>query len=85
MSQRLPFGGFKWVEETSQSNEDFIKHYNENSDVQYPEELQELHNGLPFFPERMKIEELVASLPDKKEHVKHISIWINIEITAYSH
>ena len=29
----LPFGGFKWVEETSQSNEDFIKNHNEDSDV----------------------------------------------------
>ena len=53
----LRLGSFnKWVEETSQFNEDFIKSYNENSnivhffevDAQYPEELHELHNDLPF-------------------------------------
>ena len=29
MSQNLPINGFKWVEETSQFNEDFIESYNE--------------------------------------------------------
>ena len=45
MSQKLPVNFFKRVEETSQLNEDFIKIYNEDSDiehhieadVQYPE------------------------------------------------
>ena len=43
--------GFKWVENTSQFNKDFIKNYNEDSDdgyfldvdVQYREKLQDLH------------------------------------------
>ena len=71
---------------TSQFNEDFIKNYNEEShegyflevDVQYLEKLHELHNDLPFLPERMKIEKiekLVANLHDKtddKTDVLHI-------------
>ena len=43
--------------------------------VQYPEKLRELHNGLSFLPERMKIEKvkkLVANLDDKTEYVIHI-------------
>ena len=44
MSQKLPVNNFKWIEETSQFNEDFLKSYNEESnekyflevDVQYP-------------------------------------------------
>ena len=43
--------------------------------VQYLEKLHELHNDLPFLPERMKIEKvekLVASLHDKTEYVIHI-------------
>ena len=82
MSQKLLLDGFKWVEETSQFNEDFIKSYNEDSniwlfteaDVQYPEKLRELHNDLPFFPERMKIEKVenpIASFHDGKEYVIH--------------
>ena len=31
MSQKLPVNNFKWVEDTSNINEDFIKNYYENS------------------------------------------------------
>ena len=44
MSQKLPVNNFKWVEDTSKINEEFIKNYNENNkkgyilelDVKYP-------------------------------------------------
>ena len=83
MSQKLPVNKFEWIEDTSQFNENFMKNYNEESDkgyflevdVQYPEKLHELHNDLPFLPERMKIEKvekLVANLHDKTEYVIHI-------------
>ena len=69
--------------DTSQFHEDFIKNYNEESDegyffevdVQYLEKLHELHNDLPFLPERMKIEKvtkLVADLHNNTEYVKQI-------------
>ena len=32
MSQKLSVDGFKWVENTSQFNKDFIKNYNEDND-----------------------------------------------------
>ena len=35
MSQKLPVNNFKWVEDTSRINEEFIKHYNENSNKGY--------------------------------------------------
>ena len=35
MSQKLPLGGFKWVEYTSQFNKDFIKNCNGDSDATY--------------------------------------------------
>ena len=35
MSQKLPVNAFKWVEDLSQFNENFIKSYNENSDIGY--------------------------------------------------
>ena len=70
------------VIETSQFNEDFIKRYNKDSnigyflkaDTQYPEELHELDNDLPFLPERVnieKVEKLVAKLLNIKEYVIH--------------
>ena len=33
ISQKLPLGHFKWVEETCEFNEDFIKSYNDESDM----------------------------------------------------
>ena len=55
--------------------------------AQHSEKLHNLHNDLPFLPERMKmekVEKLVAILHDKKEYVIHISIkaWISIEKSA---
>ena len=63
MSQKLPVNNFKWIKDVSQFNENFIKNYNEESDegyfleddVQYLKKLHELHNCLPFLPERIKI------------------------------
>ena len=54
------------MEDTSQFNEDFMKNYNQETDeghfievdVQYLKKLHELHNDLPFLPERMKFEKI---------------------------
>ena len=78
------------------------KSYNEKTDegyflevnVQYPEKLHDLHNELPFLPERMKIEKikkLIGNLLDKTEYVIHIKFskinmksWISFEKSSYS-
>ena len=91
MSQKLPVNSFKWIKNTSHFNEDFIKDYNEESDegyflevdVQYLEKWHELHNKLPFLPERIKIEKvkkLVANLHYKTEYVIHIRKALNNEL-----
>ena len=83
MSRKLLLGNFKWVGKTYQFNKNFIENYNEDSDegyflevdVQYPKNLHDLYNDLPFLPERMKIrkvEKLVAKWHDEKEYIIHI-------------
>ena len=83
MSQKLPVNNFKWVEDTSKINEEFIKNYNENNkkgyileiDVKYPKKLHDSHSDLPFLPRRMKIDKckkLVYNLQNKKKYVVHI-------------
>ena len=78
MSQKLPVNGFKWVEETSRINKEFIKNFDENNDqgyvlevnVKYPRKLHDLHSDLPFLPKRMKIDKckkLVCNLHNKKD------------------
>ena len=32
MRQKLPVNGFKWIEDTSEINEEFVKNYDENND-----------------------------------------------------
>ena len=62
MSQKLPIIGFKWVKNLSQFKEDFVKSYDENSDigyflevgVEYPKKFFNLHKDLQFLPERKK-------------------------------
>ena len=83
MEQYLSVGGFKWVNSLSTIGEDFIKNYDENSnigyflkvDIEYLKELHDLHSDLPFLPERMKINKcnkLVCNFYDKKNYVVYI-------------
>ena len=59
ISLKLPVNGFGWVKETSQFYDSVIARYEEKDegyflkvDVQYPEKLHELYNGLLFLPEK---------------------------------
>ena len=85
MCEKLPIKGFKWMDDISMINEDFVKSYNKNSgkgyilkvDVDYPCQLQNLHSDLPFLPERMvvnKTKKLICNLQDKKDYVVHINV-----------
>ena len=83
MSQKLPVNNFTWIEDILKINEEFIKHYNENSnkeyilevDVKYPKKLHDSHSDLPFLLRRMKIDKfkkLACNLQKKKKNVVHI-------------
>ena len=83
MSKKLPIKGFKWLDDIERIDEEFIKEYNEISDkgyvieadVDYPQELYDLHSDMPFLPERMvinKTKKLVCNLHNKKNYVAHI-------------
>ena len=85
MSQKLSLNGFKWVKNVSKIDENFIKSFDEDSDkgyilkadVEYPENLHDLHSDLPFLSERMKIDKcskLVCNLHDKNNYVVHIKV-----------
>ena len=85
MSEKLPVRGFRWMDDISKIDEDFVKVYNKNDnkgyildvDVDYPNKLQNLHSDLPFLPERMVInntKKLLCNLNDKKNYVVHINV-----------
>ena len=58
-----------------EKNTDSCHGYLPEVDVNYPKELHDHHNNLPFMCEKIKIngvEKLVANLYDKKKYVLHI-------------
>ena len=85
MTEKLPVRGFRWMQDISKIDEDFVKVYNKNDnkgyildvDVDYRSKLQNLHSDLPFLPERMtinNIKKLVCNLNDKKNYEVHINV-----------
>ena len=81
---KTTLNGFKWVKQKqlSKFNEDFIKKYDEDSnigyffevDVKYPKTLFNNYKDLPFLPERQKVEKvkkLICSIEDKEKYVIH--------------
>ena len=68
MSQYLPTGGFKWLTE-KQINKINLDDYKDDSkkglilevDLEYPEEIHDLHNDYPLCPEKVKVTESMLS------------------------
>ena len=82
MSKKLPVGRFKWIDDLTMFKEDFIKGYDEESDIgyllladiEYPKTLRMLHSDLPFLPDRMKVnkvKKLVFNVTDKENYSIH--------------
>ena len=75
MSQYLPTGGFRWMTQKQIDKIDLTK-YEEDSrkglilevDLEYPEELHDLHNDYPLAPEKVKVNKYHLS-----EYCKRIS------------
>ena len=81
MSEKLPTHGFKWL--TGGEIEKIYENrhtLNKMScilevDLEYPENLHDLHNDYPLCPEKVKckngVEKLIPNLRDKKKYVLH--------------
>lgn len=85
MQKYLPYGGFKWLDKKKAEKfdctviaEDFVKGYVLEVDVEYPDELHDLHKDLPFFPVHekppgSKQEKLMTTLYNKNKYIVHYS------------
>ena len=85
MTEKFQVRGFRWMNDISKIDEDFVKDYNKNNnkgsildvDIDYPNKLKNLHSDLPFLPERMIInntKKLFCNLNDKKNYIVHINV-----------
>ena len=86
MSQPLPTGDFKWIKidnevepkrmvERLSKNSSWGYGYLLEADVDYPRELHDYHNNLPFLCKKIKVngvEKLVPNLYNKEKYVIHV-------------
>ena len=81
MSEKLPTHGFKWLT-GGEMEKIYENRHNLNKipcilevDLEYPENLHDLHNDYPLCPEKVKckngVEKLIPNLRDKKKYVLH--------------
>ena len=75
MSKPLPTHGFKWMNNEELNNWKNISCILE-VDLEYPEELHDLHNDYPLAPESIKLEEsavskLIPNLNNKQNYIIH--------------
>ena len=83
MSQYLPTGGFKWVEDVSIFTEDFIKNLKDDSpigyimevDLEYPDNLHDSHDQYPLAPQHLDIKEDMLS-----DHQKKLAAELNCKV-----
>ena len=83
MSEKLPTHGFKWLsggEMKKLFNNQVLQVWEKTPcilevDLEYPENLHDLHNDYPFCPERVKckngVEKLIPNLRNKTKYVIH--------------
>ena len=64
MSQYLPYGGFKWIKVNNEVVNRILDKSNNTKygyllevDLDYPEELHDIHNDYSVAPEKIKIED----------------------------
>ena len=79
MSKFIPTSGFRWID----TKEFDLNKYTSNSskgcilevDLEYPKELQELHNDYPLAPDKIKIKrEMLSDYQLKIAYLFNISI-----------
>ena len=83
MSEKLPTHGFKWLtsgEMENLFNNQVVQIWEKTPcilevDLEYPEDLHDLHNDYPFCPERVEckngVEKLIPNLRNKTKYVIH--------------
>ena len=77
MSKPLPTHGFKWMNENELNNWNLLERSSIlEVDLEYPDDLHDLHNDYPLAPESIKLEfsdvhKLIPNLNDKKKYVVH--------------
>jgi hypothetical protein len=79
MCLRLPTGNFKWM------NEHEIRTWRSTPcllevDLEYPEELHDLHNDYPLAPESLIINKCKKLVPNLRNETKYVVLHVNLKL-----
>ena len=79
MSESLPIGGFRWM------NHNELKDWKNYScilevDLEYPDDLHDLHNDYPLAPEMRKVGEVKKLIPNLYNKTKYVVYYKNLKL-----
>ena len=79
MSKQLPTSGFKWM---TDDELDVWKHLSciLEVDLEYPEDLQNIHNDYPLAPERVEIGNVQKPIPNLKSKTNYVIHYENLKL-----
>ena len=73
MSQYLPTGNFKWMSDKEIKRIDLGKYKADGKkglilevDLEYPQELHDMHNDYPVCPEKVKVSKICSQITAKR-------------------
>ena len=79
MSKQLPTSGFKWMTDNELDNWKHLSCFLE-VDLEYPEDLQGLHNDYPLAPERIKIRNVEKPIPNLNNKTNYVVNYENLKL-----
>ena len=79
MSKQLSTSGFKWI--TNDELDDW-KHVSciLEVDLEYPEDLHNLHNDYPLAPARIKIGNVEKLIPNRNNKTNYVVLYENLKL-----
>ena len=71
MSKQLPTSGFKWMTDNQLDDWKHLSCFLE-VDLEYPEDLHDLHNDYPLAPERIRIKNVQKLIPNLNNQTNYV-------------
>ena len=79
MPKQLPTSGFTWITDNELNDWKHLSCFLE-VDLEYPEDLYDLHNDYPLAPERIKIRNVEKLIPNRNNKPNYVVHYENLKL-----
>ena len=79
MSKQLPTSGFEWMTDDERDDWKHLSCFFE-VDLEYPEDLHDLHNDYPLAPERVNIGNIEKQIPNLNNKTNYVVHYENLKL-----